>query len=314
MYGDNEYEKNSSEEIAVVDELTKDIYENSEGDKKKKIIKLIIIIIAALVLIFILLFIFMPCLFHHEWKEATCESPRTCIVCDKTEGKALGHRWVEADCVTPKTCTVCDKTEGEALGHEWVEATCESPKTCAKCKKTEGEVLNHQIGNTTVVKAATCTAEGTAEGKCKVCNKVLTEAIPAKGHNYGNDYIIKYATPQNPGEKKQTCTACGSEKTIDYELTPEDWANIYVVWTGTLNRYPQKTIFDALEGYFVGGEWITNEDWVAFRGECTWKNEDAVAVFVFDVSDGLELVEISMNGENLGEVWWTKIMDEIYNG
>ncbi|MBE6908098.1 MAG: hypothetical protein E7474_00615 [Ruminococcaceae bacterium] len=34
------------------------------------------------------------------------------------------HKWQAADCTTPKTCTVCGKTEGEALGHDFVDNVC----------------------------------------------------------------------------------------------------------------------------------------------------------------------------------------------
>ena len=59
---------------------------------------------------------------------------------------ALGHSWADATCEDPKTCATCDKTEGEALGHSWEEATCEAPKTCATCGETEGEALDHSFG------------------------------------------------------------------------------------------------------------------------------------------------------------------------
>ncbi len=51
----------------------------------------------------------------HEWNEATCISPKTCTVCNETEGKALGHKWEEATVHAAKTCKVCGKTEGEPL-------------------------------------------------------------------------------------------------------------------------------------------------------------------------------------------------------
>ena len=50
-----------------------------------------------------------------------------------------GHIWVEATCETPKTCSVCGKTEGKALGHDWSFATLEKPKTCKNCGATVGE-------------------------------------------------------------------------------------------------------------------------------------------------------------------------------
>lgn len=58
-------------------------------------------------------------------------------------GCGCDHQWAEATCTTPKTCTLCEKTEGEALGHnkgEWetgVEATIFSAGTrirpCTNC-------------------------------------------------------------------------------------------------------------------------------------------------------------------------------------
>ena len=33
-----------------------------------------------------------------EWNEATCEAPKTCKVCGKTEGEALGHNYVNGEC------------------------------------------------------------------------------------------------------------------------------------------------------------------------------------------------------------------------
>ena len=76
---------------------------------------------------------------QHEWQDADCVTPKTCTLCQATEGEALGHSWQEASCETPKTCTGCGVTEGEAPGHNWQEAICETPKTCTACGKTEGE-------------------------------------------------------------------------------------------------------------------------------------------------------------------------------
>ena len=36
----------------------------------------------------------------------------------------LGHSWVEATCAAPKTCSVCQKTEGAALKHEYQNDIC----------------------------------------------------------------------------------------------------------------------------------------------------------------------------------------------
>ena len=34
------------------------------------------------------------------------------------------HKWVEATCETPKTCSVCGKTEGRRLGHDYEDNVC----------------------------------------------------------------------------------------------------------------------------------------------------------------------------------------------
>ena len=102
----------------------------------------------------------------HNWNDATCDTPKTCSICNKTEGKKLDHSWIDATYITPKTCSRCNKTEGEPLNctnhvdnnsdmvcdncksqlecnHSWVEATYTTPKTCSKCGQTEGEPIPH---------------------------------------------------------------------------------------------------------------------------------------------------------------------------
>lgn len=69
-----------------------------------------------LTLITAMLCILLPaCSCKHEWNEATCISPKTCTVCNETEGEALGHKWEEATVRAAKTCKVCGETEGTPL-------------------------------------------------------------------------------------------------------------------------------------------------------------------------------------------------------
>ena len=89
----------------------------------------------------IVMAILTGCHINHDWQEATCTTPRTCLKGGETEGDALGHTWIEATCITPKTCSVCGETEGDALEHTWIEADYENPKTCSICGTTEGEKL-----------------------------------------------------------------------------------------------------------------------------------------------------------------------------
>lgn len=129
--------------------------------KKRISLLLAVVLVAAL---------FSGCCLSHEWVEATCETPRTCAKCDKTEGAPLGHAWVDATCETPKTCFVCSKTEGTPLDHAWTEATCETAKTCTLCGATEGEALGHSVA--WKQKDAT-----TMEGTCDVCGEFTSEAL-----------------------------------------------------------------------------------------------------------------------------------------
>lgn len=75
---------------------------------------------------------------EHNYTSASCEAPKTCIECGKTEGESLEHTWQDANCDAPKTCTLCGETDGTDLGHIWEEATFDTPKTCTLCGETEG--------------------------------------------------------------------------------------------------------------------------------------------------------------------------------
>ena len=110
---------------------------------------------------------------NHTWLDATCDSPKTCSVCNEIEGEPLGHTWVDATCTAPKTCSLCAVTEGDPLGHTWTDATCTAPKTCSVCNEIEGEPLGHTWSD------ATCTAPKT----CSVCS--VTEGEPL-GHSGGS--------------------------------------------------------------------------------------------------------------------------------
>ena len=136
----------------------------------------------------------------HSWKEATCEAPKTCMVCGKMEGEALGHSWKAATCEAPKTCTVCGKTEGPALGHSWKAATCETPKTCTVCGKTEGEALGHSW------KAADCTHPKT----CTVCGKTEGEAL---GHQWSDWILTRKPTTDAQGLEERICVPCQLKET-----------------------------------------------------------------------------------------------------
>ncbi len=123
----------------------------------------------------------------HQWKEATCHTAATCLICGTVEGEPLGHAYKDADCTHPKTCTRCNETVGEALGHIYKEADCTHAKTCTRCNETVGEALGHTYKEADCTHAKTCTR----------CNE--TEGNPL-GHTW------KEATKKEP----KTCTVCGT--------------------------------------------------------------------------------------------------------
>ena len=135
----------------------------------------------------------------HTWVDATCTTPKTCSVCDATEGEALGHDWADATCTAPKTCSVCDATEGEALGHDWADATCTAPKTCSVCDATEGEALGHTWVDATCTTPKTCSVCDATEGK-------------ANGHamtDFGYTVPTKVELPEGTVIAEPTCKKDG---------------------------------------------------------------------------------------------------------
>lgn len=98
-------------------------------------------IIVTMLVAVLCMFALAGCGCEHEWTEATCTEPKTCSLCEATEGEPVGHSWTDATCSAAKTCSSCGLTEGEPAGHSWIEATETAPKTCSSCGLTEGEPL-----------------------------------------------------------------------------------------------------------------------------------------------------------------------------
>ena len=117
--------------------------------------------IAIIIFLVVLTSVMTSCGCEHEWIDATCTAPKTCKLCNETEGEAIDHDWLEATCNTPKTCADCKETTGDAAGHKWQDATCYTAKTCKICNETEGEVLGHDWQEATTEAPTTC-------ARCKV--------------------------------------------------------------------------------------------------------------------------------------------------
>jgi len=159
----------------------------------------------------------------HQWQDATCVAPKTCKDCGATEGDVAGHVWEEATCTTAKTCAACKETEGEALGHTWADATCTEAKTCTVCSEKEGEALGHTAGSWTVEKEATCSELGSESSVCSVCNETVTKEIPMVEHTPGEWQVKVKATMSADGTEVQTCSVCEKElESRSYEFAPFD--------------------------------------------------------------------------------------------
>lgn len=181
----------------------------------KRIIKELFIIS----ILCLFMFILIGCECKHEWKEATCTDPKTCIVCGKIEGVPLGHDWIEATCINPKPCTRCGEKNGE---HDWKEATCTEPKTCLRCGATEGEPNGHSVQEWKITKHVSCTEDGIETGVCVNCGQELTMTTRTSGHTFGEWTTDKKATCTENGSEKRSCIRCGKEEQREYELTKEE--------------------------------------------------------------------------------------------
>ena len=136
---------------------------------KKKLLSLLVIALFTICL--------SGCACEHEWANATCTTPKTCTLCEETEGEVLPHSWSEATCTEPKTCSVCNAIEGEALGHSWKNATCEYPKTCTLCQITDGEKLEHQWVDATFESPKMCSLCKSTEGNALSITEFESELL-----------------------------------------------------------------------------------------------------------------------------------------
>ncbi len=107
----------------------------------------------------------------HLWTDATCTTSKTCRICGKTEGNALGHRWTKNNCVSLKTCSVCGEASNQVAGHTWTPATCTTPKTCSACGMTQGVAASHSI--TTNTYADYGHDKVVTEQICSVCGNMV---------------------------------------------------------------------------------------------------------------------------------------------
>ena len=172
-----------------------------------------------------------------EWTvttPATCTvdgvESRTCSACGETETRAIpatGHSFGEWTVTTPATCTV-DGTE---------------TRTCSACGETETRTIpatGHTFGDWTVTTPATCTADGVETRSC-ACGETETRAIPATGHvdadNDGKcDVCQTVLTPVNPGDPDNPTPDNPDKPTPDTPDKPATGDNsAMVLWVSVMS-------------------------------------------------------------------------------
>ena len=106
-----------------------------------------------------------PCKEGHTWTDATCKEPKTCQVCNITEGIAVEHSYSEYTIITEPTCAENGKEEAACI---WCET--KDQRELPKLEhSTEWEITT----------PATSSSEGVKSLKCQVCGEITsTEKIP----------------------------------------------------------------------------------------------------------------------------------------
>lgn len=132
---------------------------------KKKVIICASVVCIAVLVIGILFATNVLCI--HKWSDANCTLPKTCIICNRTDGKPLGHTAGEWTVIKVSTCS----------------KTGEAQTKCTRCgeKMTkELEKIPHTEGEWSVKKQYVLNPDGTITPgievlPCKVCGELVKE-------------------------------------------------------------------------------------------------------------------------------------------
>ena len=138
------------------------------------------------------------------------------------------HAFGEWTVTTPATCT-----------KDGVET-----RTCSACGETETRAIpatGHSFGEWTVTTPATCTVDGTETRTCSACGETETRAIPATGHvdadNDGKcDVCQTVLTPVNPGDPDNPTPDNPDKPTPDTPDKPDTGDNsAMVLWVSVMS-------------------------------------------------------------------------------
>lgn len=137
---------------------------------------------------------------------------------------------------------------GCSCEHEWKKATCQEPRTCIRCGETEGKIRSHEWGSTACHDLKGCVVCGTLDGieithewqeDCKICvhcgydGRTAEERFPD----------VLAAGLENRWQLESTL-----QEYEDYDLTKEDWANLFAAEYDQVSSFKTETFQDeALE-------------------------------------------------------------------
>lgn len=132
---------------------------------KKKVIICVSVVCIAVLVVSILFAAHILCI--HKWSDATCTRPKTCTICNRTEGKPLGHTAGEWTVITDSTCS----------------ETGEAQTKCTRCGEQmtkELEKTPHTEGEWSVKKQYVFNPDGTVTPGievliCNVCGETIKE-------------------------------------------------------------------------------------------------------------------------------------------
>lgn len=153
--------------------------------KKIKFTPVVITAILAVEAIVFCLFMAAPSLLcPHEWEDATCTQPKTCLFCSETVGFALGHTSSQWETTKEATCS----EEGQRVA------------TCSRCGERIVQTISktaHTAGEWTVEKDYSISSTGTVTPgleaqKCTVCGKQINTRT----------YTVTLTTSQTNAMKK----------------------------------------------------------------------------------------------------------------
>lgn len=153
---------------------------NNQGMTKKVIISTIVA--SAIIVVIILFATHVICI--HKWEEATCTETKTCKICGKTEGKALGHSEAEWKVVEEPTCS--------KIGRKHTKC-----KRCGEELTKEIPKLAHTEGEWSITKEYEINPDGTVSAgdetlTCSVCGtEMKTREYTIELTNGQRNAIIK---------------------------------------------------------------------------------------------------------------------------